>query len=77
VSELTRCNYCSLQLYKRQAKHNKQKLTLMSGVKYKSLPAGIDVYVHPHNVNVRELSRSMRERYHVSWFMELSDHCVC
>jgi hypothetical protein len=77
MSELTRCNYCSLQMYKRQAKHSGMKLTLMAGQKYKSLPAGVDVYMHPRNVNVRELSRSEREQYHISWFMELGDHCVC
>jgi hypothetical protein len=77
MSELTQCNYCSLQAYRREAKHNNMKLTLMQGSKYKSLPHGIDVYVHPRSVNVRELSRTMRQRYWRSWFMELSDHCVC
>jgi hypothetical protein len=77
MSELTQCNYCSLRAIKANAKHAKQQVTLMAGQKYKTLPPGVDVYVHPRNVNVRELSRGLREKYHRSWFMELSDHCVC
>jgi hypothetical protein len=46
MSELTRCNYCSLQWYKREARRQHQKVTLMVGTKYKSLPSGVEVYVH-------------------------------
>ena len=77
MSELTRCNYCLLQAYRAEAKREGKRLTLIAGTKYKSLPPGVDVYVHPRSINVRELSRTMRKRYWVSWFMELSDHCVC
>jgi hypothetical protein len=77
MSEQTRCNWCSLQEVKRRAKHDNMKVTLMTGTKYKTLPNGIDVYVHPRSINVRTLSRTMRKRYWSRWFMELSDHCVC
>lgn len=82
MSELTQCNYCSLQRIKAQAKHDKKIVTMMPGPRLAPKAAGgirgIDVYVHPRSVNVREIkSREARDDYWVSWFWELTDHCVC
>jgi hypothetical protein len=78
MSELTRCNYCSLKAIKAQAKHDKNQVTLMAGrPTFKGLPNGVDVFVHPRGINIRAMPNVPRQKYRVSWFMELSDHCVC
>jgi hypothetical protein len=78
MSELTQCNYCSLQAIKARAKHEKKQVTLMAGHPWKGgMPNGIDVYVHPRGIQVRQMTHHDRRKYWSSWFMELSDHCVC
>jgi hypothetical protein len=78
MSELTQCNYCSLEAIKARAKRDKQAVTLMTGRPvFAGVPAGIDVFVHPRGINIRAVPNVPRQKYWVSWFMELSDHCVC
>jgi len=78
MSELTQCNWCSLQRYKAQAKHDKMEVTLMAARPVKGgIPNGIDVYIHPRALPIRQMPAGARRKYWVSWFMELSDHCVC
>ena len=78
MSELTQCNYCSLVAIKARAKHEKKEVTLMAARAFKTgIPNGIDVYVHPRGLVVRTMPVGARQKYHVSWFMELSDRCVC
>ena len=78
MSELTQCNYCSLQEVKARAKKNKMVVTLLAGhPTFKGLPAGIDVYVHPKSVKIREVPHVPRQAYWYRWFMERSDRCCC
>jgi len=78
VSELTRCNFCHLQEYLRDAKEKGLRVTLISlGVSTNPYAGGVDCYIHPKEVNIKKLCSKDREKYHRSWFMELSDHCVC
>jgi len=70
MSELTPCNYCTLRRIKRRAEGNDMIVTLLNG----------DVYVHPSSVVIKELSGGEdgeREQYWRTWFMGLTDHCVC
>jgi len=50
MSELTRCNYCSLQTIRKEAKKKKLKVTILAG-----WHGGMDVYMHPKNVTRQEL----------------------
>ena len=74
MSDLTICNYCSLQAIKQRAKENNLKVTLLQS---NWELGGIDVYVHPKDVKVKKLDDREREKYRVAWFMELSDHSCC
>lgn len=78
MSELTRCNYCSLEAIKRKAKHDKQRVTILNDARWGM--GGVNVYVHPKDVSVRTIEggeEGPRKKYFVCWFMELSGHCVC
>jgi len=86
MSELTKCNFCSLREIRAQAKHDKKQVSIMRGRRFamggRLMPArmrGYDVYVHPLWLDLRteEWTYSKRQRYWVCWFWELSDHCVC
>jgi hypothetical protein len=78
MSELTRCNYCSLEQIKRDAKAEGKSVTVLSDAKWGM--GGLNVYVHPKTVDVRALKGGEdgeRKKYHVSWFMKLSSSCAC
>jgi hypothetical protein len=81
MSELTQCNHCSLRQIKAEAKREKKIVTLLPGrtlgIRGGAQMRGIDVYVHPRSVKVRELRAHDREQYWEQWFWELSDHCAC
>jgi hypothetical protein len=81
MSELTRCNYCSLREIKAQARKEKKKVTLLPGRTFGQHQGGgirgIDVYVHPAKIDVKKLRPDQREKYWDRWFWELSDRCVC
>jgi len=63
MSELTPCNYCSLQRYKERAKERGNKIVLEANKKH----GGVDVF---------EMSPS-GDRHFLAWFMGLGDHCEC
>jgi hypothetical protein len=78
MSELTRCNYCSLQRIKEDAKAEKRKVTILADARWGM--GGVNVYVHPPGVNIKKLEGGEdgpRKRYFVSWFMALTQHCAC
>jgi hypothetical protein len=86
MSELTQCNYCSLQEVKARAKRDKMKVTLMAGRTFNSgrhpkhlpgLPRGVDVFVHPRNIDIAKLRPDQREKFWDRWFWELGDRCGC
>ena len=67
MSEMTRCNYCTLQSIKRQAKEDGKLVTQI----------GQDVYVHPRKVNIKIMTPKGRKKYFAAWFMELTTSCSC
>lgn len=77
MSELTKCNFCSLEAIHRKARHNRYEVTVIEATPHRENLGGFDVYVHPTWRNVREMSHKTRRMYWECWFKELSDHCVC
>ncbi|NVM22877.1 MAG: hypothetical protein HWN68_13980 [Desulfobacterales bacterium] len=78
MSELTKCNYCSLQDIRRRAKERGEKVTVLHNSKW-WYGKGCNVYVHPKDIdlpNIKEDSK-LHDRYSVAWFAELPDHCCC
>lgn len=69
MSELTQCNYCSLQEIQRRAKREGKFVTRRADTKYAL--GGFNVYVYPRGVPIDH------DKHFVAWFMELTDHCVC
>ena len=81
MSDLTRCNYCTLQNIKRRAKEEGNKVILKPGWR-----GGTDVYVVPKGVAIpkevksgtdKEEGDEFHKKYCVAWFMELTSHCAC
>ncbi len=67
MSELTKCNYCTVEEIKRRAKREGKIL------KFKSDPFhtwgnGKKAYLEDPKTKLRE---------HLGWFAEITDHCVC
>ena len=71
MSELTSCNYCNLQRYKRQAKEQNARLYLR----------GQDVFIVPKgqklDMTVDPKTGNHTSGQWVAWLMEITDHCVC
>ena len=63
MSELTPCNYCSLQRYKRRAKERGNKIVVKPNTEH----GGLDVF---------EILPNKTQMFH-AWFMVLGDHCEC
>ena len=77
MSELTQCNYCRLQETRARAKAKRMEVTLLDDL---GVMGGLNVYVHPATVKIRELSGGEdgeRKQFSVGWFMELTDYCCC
>lgn len=65
MSELTRCNYCTLKDIKRKAKKEGKKVIVKRGkhnFEDSFMGPGIDVFIDDKKT---------------AWFMELTNHCVC
>jgi hypothetical protein len=77
MSDLTPCNYCTLQRITRRRLRPGWILTVLpGGVR----PYGAEAFIHPDTVTiVRNAPHAARdrERYFVAGFGELTDHCVC
>lgn len=73
MSELTPCNYCTLQKIKERAKKDSKVVSLKSQP-IEHFPKAQAVFVHPKKTH-NELR--FQAKYQVAWFVELSDHCVC
>lgn len=72
------CNFCSLKNIRRKASERGEKITIMKDATWGM--GGINVYVHPTNIKIENISGGEdgdRAKYRKSWFMELTDHCVC
>ena len=76
MSELTRCNYCSLQNIKRRAKEQGARVYVRPS---KFMGGGYDIFVVSAG---DKLDASVDKDGNcgwqwVSWMMEIPDHCVC
>lgn len=72
---MSQCNFCNLKEPKREARKNRQKVTLRPGWN-----GGLDVYVHPKNVVIPKIDgdkNPLRKKYCHQWFQALTDRCVC
>jgi len=67
VSEITPCNYCSLNKIKKNAKDQGLIVTNI----------GRHYYKHPPKVDINLLDEKERRKYFSAWFMELTNHCCC
>lgn len=74
MSELTSCNFCSLNNIKHRAKQRGQIVTTLIDD-----TGWTDVYVHPPNIT--EFTRRRHDdewsEYQVASMMAITDHCVC
>jgi len=73
---LKACNHCLYQYYKKMAKRKGLEISVLEsdfGM------GGIEIYMHPPEIDVRKLIPDSHEykKYHVAWFMELGDSCSC
>lgn len=68
------CNYCSFSAIRRRHRGSGKEITRLpdSGKR-----GGQNVYVHPKDVVIAELTKKEREPYFAAWFLELTNHCVC
>ena len=69
MSELTKCNYCSLQAIKRDAKKKDLKVVIVPSKEMGSL-GGVEVYV------LKKGEKPSKKNW-VSWMMKVTDSCVC
>lgn len=67
MSELTRCNFCTLLWMRRNAAKSGKVVTLV----YLDESAGIDVLVHD------EGEKPDRKKHRKAWFGGLSETCCC
>ncbi len=75
MSELTQCNYCSLQIYKERAKEENKVLHQIN------TNGWIDIYLVPKGEKL-DTRQDKKTGNHLSnqWkcsFMQISDSCVC
>ena len=78
MSELTSCNYCNFNRIKKKAKELQMTVTKLDNISWDL--GGIDIYVHPSNINNKKLKDGRDgkyAKYWVSWFWELPTHCCC
>lgn len=75
MSELTPCNYCSLQRIKRGAKEQGAKVY----VRPSEFMGGYDVFVVPKGEKLdTSIGKDGNHGYQwEAWFMEITDRCVC
>lgn len=83
MSELTQCNYCRYQVYKRRAAQQEKKIVVKTS---HSILGGVDLFALPKGEKLppyKEPSKRLPngcevyKKYHVAWFMELGSRCCC
>jgi len=82
MSELTPCNWCSMQRYYSDARRERQRIVVMPATKKdKYFLGGFNVYVFPKALYTRAQFRRLppdeQEHWWVSWMWEITDRCVC
>jgi hypothetical protein len=74
MSELTQCNFCSLEGIKEEAREAGLRVTLIPG---KHELKGLDVYVHPRDINIHVLGESQQKKYWRCWMWAIGSKCEC
>ena len=74
---MSQCNYCSLQKIKKAAAKAGNKVILTDKKWIMPFIGGVNVFVVPPNMTIEDLNDDNAENYFSTWFMYLSDHCVC
>lgn len=71
---MSECNYCILQRLKRIARERSKRVITIAQ------PRGINAYLVPKGTRVttfRNWTKQAKDKCFSSWFMELTDRCVC
>lgn len=68
MSELTSCNYCTMQSIKQRAKRNNKSIVIQP---CKGGLGGVNIYLIEKDEELTPDSKI------TAWFMELPDHCCC
>lgn len=77
MSEMTECNRCSLQEYRKEARDKGMKVTTVRNAKWGM--GGVNVYRHPPEVKVADIEEDSPEhkKYSIAWFMSIPAGCEC
>lgn len=70
---MKQCNRCTLDNIRREAKREKQAVTVRSDP-FGVWPGGQRVYVHPKDVRNPQ---DYGDQYFATWFAEVPDTCCC
>lgn len=70
MSELTPCNYCNLEVYRRVAEKQGKEVTLVREPD-EVFRGAVIVLIHPPGASPN------RDLHFAAWFGALTDHCVC
>lgn len=71
-----RCNYCNFMSLQSHAKQKGLVITKLGDSVY-VWAAGVSVYMHSPEVDIKALSKEEAEKYFKAWYAELPDHCCC
>jgi len=70
MSELTQCNYCTLQRMRAETKKNNERVVLIKAKEIQGL-GGMDIYVLPKG------EKQLKKKYFRGWFMAIGNSCEC
>lgn len=77
------CNHCKLAFYKKWAKRQKKRCSILAGIFNDELaqlhPGGVSVYIHPREVTRLQIRENPKqyEEYFISWMAEVGEGCCC
>ena len=76
MSDLTRCNFCTLQDMRSRAKREHKRVVTLACWPQ----GGVDVFIYPWGMSRSQLveeikTKEGRDRYFAAWFWDLG--CVC
>ena len=85
MSELTPCNYCNLQRFRARAKTKGARVLLrssafMNGLNVFEVPKGEKLAPQSEMVEPNDQypnGNDAYDKYHIAWFMGLSEGCCC
>jgi len=69
---MTKCNFCRLNDLKSAVKYANLKVTTLRGEM-----GGVNIYIHPKDINIGDLKIGERATYKKAWFAELPRNCCC